>query len=209
VTNVFAVLGEILFDVLTSPEGFRAQSEYHYAEHQVVEAPPRLQWMADGLQKISLDLGFHVAFTSPILQMTLLRVAAEDHQARALVFGNGTFRGYFVIEAIEETLQQTADDGSYVAISARVELREWVPGADFDPSSPPRRTTPPPGIISSTAAGTLPQSSIVTLSSGATASYSPTPYSSPGVSGIAGSGPGAALPGNPGDVPTSTIVRAG
>src|SRR5438067_51253 len=135
---MFALLGEIVFQTLTSPEGWHSSTEYSYAEHKVVEARPRLQWMAQELQKVSLELGFHVAFTNPATQMNLLRAAAEDHQARALVFGNGVHRGYFVIEALEEIFQQTADDGSYVAISARVELREWVPGADFDPLSPPR-----------------------------------------------------------------------
>jgi phage protein U len=125
---MFALLGEIFFEVLTSFQGFRACSEYSYAEHKVVEAPPRLQWIADGLQHIELEMGFHVAFTSTVLMMLALRTAAEQHQAMPLVFGNGVFRGYFVIESIEETHQQLADDGSYVAISARVELREWAPG---------------------------------------------------------------------------------
>src|SRR5215469_13528817 len=107
---MFAVLGEIVFDTLTSPEALRASSEYHYAQHKVVEAQPRLQWLANELQKITLDLGFHLAFTNPTTQMNLLQAAAEDHQARALIFGNGVHRGYFVIESLEETFHQTADD---------------------------------------------------------------------------------------------------
>lgn len=144
---MFAVLGELTFAVLNSFESFRATSDYRYAEHQVVEARPRLQWLAQELQKISLEMGFHVAFTNPATDMNRLRAAAEDHQARALVFGNGVHRGYFVIEKIEETFVQTADDGSIVASSARVELREWVPGAAFDPFAPPQTAVPPPGII--------------------------------------------------------------
>jgi hypothetical protein len=91
-TEMYALLGEIFFEVLTSPEVFRSTTDYHYAEHKVVEARPRLQWLATELQKISLDLGFHVAFTNPATQMNQLRRAAEDHQARALVFGNGVHR---------------------------------------------------------------------------------------------------------------------
>src|SRR5207249_1547777 len=150
-----------------------------------------LQWMANDLQKISLELGFHVAFTNPATQMNHLRAAAEDHQARALVFGTGVHRGYFVIESLEETFQQTADDGSYVAISARLELREWIPGADFDPLAPPRRTTPPPGIVTTRggaqpigATNALPGSAIVQLSSagaGAGVTYSIAAYSQAGV----------------------------
>lgn len=146
---MFAVLGDITFETLTSPEAFRSTSDYHFAEHKIVEAAPRLQWLANELQKISLDLRFHVAYTNPATQMNRLRAAAEDHQARALVFGNGVHRGYFVIETLEETHEQLADDGSYIAIAVRLELQEWIPGADFDPTAPARPTNLPPGIVQS------------------------------------------------------------
>jgi phage protein U len=243
---MLALLGELIFEPLTSPDAFRLASAYRYAEHEVVEAPARLQWLANELQKLSLGLSFHVAFTNPKTQMDNLRAAAEDHQARALIFGNGIHRGYFVIESLEEIHHQLADDGSFIAISARVELREWVPGADFDPLAPPRRTTPPPGIVQASPSSTttggsatntstggggsaaapsvfnpnqpigphnlLPTSAIVQLSNAGTGqgvTYSPLPYSQPGVSGVAGSGPPAQRPGNPGDVTASSIVRAG
>ena len=229
---MFAILGEIIFEVLTSPEAFRSTTDYHYAEHKVVEARPRLQWLATELQKISLELGFHVAFTNPATQLNRLGAAAEDHQARALIFGNGVHRGYFVIEKIEETHQQLADDGSFVAISAKVELNESIPGVDFDPLASPRRANPPPGIvqqISGGPAGTpvpqvfdplaaissgnlAPVSEIVQLSGAGVfggATYSAASYSQPGISGIVGSGPAAAHPGNINNVSPSTIVRAG
>jgi len=144
---MFALFGEIVFETVNGPESFHAANEYLYAEHGVVAAAPRLQWLANQLQKISLELGFHVAFVNPKTQMDKLRAAAEDHQARALIFGNGVHRGYFVIESLEETHHQLADDGSYVAISAKLELKEWIPGVDFDPLAPPRRTSPPPGVV--------------------------------------------------------------
>jgi phage protein U len=241
---MFATLGEIIFLVLTSFESFRSTSEYRYAEHKVVEAPPRLQWIGDELEKISIDLQFHVAFTNPATRMLALQAAAEDHQARALVFGNGVFRGYFVIESLEETHSQLADDGSYIAIDARLELHEWVPGADFDPLAPPQLANPPSGIVQATPPSLAVTSSSNSLSTpipglpstynltqqsisptneltpaaitqlglvGAIGgvSYSPVAYSQPGVSGIAGAGPAPITPGNPSDVPTSTILRAG
>jgi phage protein U len=225
---MFAVLGEIFFEVLTSPQTFRAASEYHFAEHKVVEASPRLQWMAQELEKITLGLGFHVAFTNPATQMNLLYAAAQAHQANPLVFGNGIFRGYFVIESIEETFQQTADDGSYIALEAKVELKQYAPGADFDPLAPPRQTNPPPGVVSSpagaatgpydplaaiSASNLLPLSAITVLSSvGAPAgvTYAAADYVAAGVSALAGIGqPGISIAGAISDVPVSSIVRAG
>jgi phage protein U len=167
---MFALLGEILFEIdRTIPnstrqkawESFRSSTDYHYAEHKVVEARPRLQWIATELEKLTLTMGFHVAFINPKIAMDQLRNAALDHQARALVYGNGVHRGYFVIQTIEETHIQQADDGSYVCLEARVELQEWVPGADFDPLAPPRRAGRPLGIVDADRAFSATPGSIV------------------------------------------------
>jgi phage protein U len=224
---MFAMLGDFIFEVLTSPEQFCSASEYTYAEHKVVEAPPLLQWLANDLEKISLELGFHIAFTNPLLQMTLLYTNAQAHLALPFVYGNGVFRGFYVIESIEETHRQLADDGSYIAISAKVELREWVVGADVALATPSRQAAPPPGILTSTSTPTpqpfdanqpispanlLPASAIVQLSNlgaGPGVTYSPAAYSQPGVSVLVGSGPAGLTPGNPDSVSPATIVRAG
>jgi len=219
-------LGEILFEVLTSPQELRASSAYSYAEHKVVESAPRLQWLANELRKISLGLGFHLAFSNPATQMNLLRAAAEDHQARALVFGNGLFRGYFVIESIEEIHQQMADDGSYFALEARVELREWIPGADFDPLAPPLAANPPLGILNGSVIATeafdplqaisasnlLPLSGVTVLSTiGAPAgvTYAAATFLQQGISGVIAQSTQPVPIGNFADVLASTIVRAG
>jgi phage protein U len=149
---MYALLGDIFFQTLTSPEQLRMTTDFHYAEHKIVEAPPRLQWLANELKKISLDMGFHIQFTNPATQMNHLHTVAEAHRANALVYGNGVFVGYFVIESIEETQIQQADDGSFIAMSARVELKEWVPGMDFDPFAPARLGTKPAGIVDNTPA---------------------------------------------------------
>jgi len=226
---MFAQLGNIIFEVLTSPETFKLSGDYSYAEHKVVEAPPLLQWLANDLQKISLELGFHVAFTNPATQMNLLRAAAEAHQAMALTFGNGVFRGYFVIESLEETHQQLAADGSFIAISARLELHEWILGADAAALNPPRPAAPPPGIVTTTASGSaavafdssqpisasnpLPISAIVRLSDlgvGPGVACSAALYAQIGVSALVGRQAGTPVPlTNFTSVPASAIVRAG
>jgi phage protein U len=233
---MYALFGEILFETLTSPESFTATSEYSFAEHKVVEASPRLQWMANELETISLDMHFSYAFTNPLVQLLALRAAAELHQAMALVFGNGIHRGYFVIERLEETHRQMADDGSYVDLTVRVELKEWVPGADWDPAAPPQPQTSPPGIVSSAGSSTatssaaaatpfnanqpigphnlLPTAAIVQLNqagAGPGVTYSPATYAQPGVSGVVNNPPATApsAASQFSTVPASQIVRAG
>jgi phage protein U len=125
---MFAVLGEIVFETLTAPDSFQAAQRWDYAEQPVVEDAPRLQWIADGLETVTIEMLFHASFTNPKAQLDALTAAASDHQARALVFGNGVHRGYFVITSMRTTDQQMSDAGDAIAMRVRVELREWPIG---------------------------------------------------------------------------------
>jgi phage protein U len=204
---MYAVFGEILFEVLTSPTSFDSSRNFDYAEHSIVQDRPRLQWLSDALETIALELMFHVAFTNPKSQLDALNAAAQDHQARALVFGNGVHRGYFVVAAIDETHRHNADDGSLIWATARVELKEYAFGAQVDPYAPPRPATPPPALVAALPAALgsitpfspnqpigpanlVPDAAILTLGALPANTYSPPVYANPGVSaGV--SSPGA------------------
>jgi len=224
---MYAALGNIVFSLSNAPEQFGSNTAYSFAKHDVVEAPPLLQWLANDLQELNLEFGLNVQFTNPQTAMRQLYVAAAAHQAMALVWGNGIFRGYYVIESIEETFRSQADDGSLIDISARVKLREWVLGADTTVIPP--LPSPPPGIVRNiliipsppaplgsaapvSTSNPLPASAIVSLSNigvppGVT--YAVTSYAAAGVSALVGLGSLGLTPGNPASVPVSVIVRAG
>src|ERR1700686_1485961 len=108
---MFAVLGEIVFELLSSPEAFDSTRSWDYAEHRVVEDRPKLQWLAAGLQIIELDFHFHISFTNPVAQAAVLTTASGDHNARALVFGNRVHRGYFIVTSMRTTSQQMSSTG--------------------------------------------------------------------------------------------------
>lgn len=222
---MFATLGEITFQTIESPERFVARRKFDYAEHKIAEARPRLQFLAEDLEAIELEMMFHIAFTNPKTQLDLLGAAAEDHQARALVFGNGVHRGYFVIVAIDETDLLSAADGSLIYATARVELKEYALAAATVAGSPPKPAFPPPAIINTPGAGAtpapfnpnapigpnnlLPTSAIVALSGLPAGSYQPPAYPAPGVSGIVSNvaASGASGPSvQPGDIPPAQIV---
>jgi phage protein U len=113
---MFALLGEIPFEVLGSPETFESSRHFDYAEHRVIEDRPRLQWLAAELESITLAMLFHTSFTYPAPQLAALLAAANDHQARALVLGNGSFRGFFVVESVATSDIQLGADAAPVAI---------------------------------------------------------------------------------------------
>lgn len=97
---MFAALGEIAFEVVGSPETFDSARRYDFAEHRVIESKPRLQWLGTDLERLRLEMMLHSSITNPAVQLEILKAAAAAHRALPLVFGNGGFRGFFVIEAI-------------------------------------------------------------------------------------------------------------
>jgi phage protein U len=129
---VFAVLGDILFEVVGSPETFESSREYDFAEHRVVESAPRLQWLGNGLERLKLEVMLHSSFTDPSAQLSLLKATAAAHRALPLVFGNGGFRGFFVIQSIASRTKQSHATGAPIAIKVALALKEWAAGGGLD-----------------------------------------------------------------------------
>jgi phage protein U len=134
---MFAVLGDIRFQVLGSPEAIDSRRAYTYAEHRVIEARPLLQWLADDLERLTFDLKIHASFADPAAELAALKAAASAHQALALVFGNGDFRGYFVIESIATRSMKLSAAGDPIAITVRLALKEWAKSAELNAAAPP------------------------------------------------------------------------
>ncbi|MGA7760930.1 MAG: phage tail protein [Candidatus Binataceae bacterium] len=206
---MFALLGEISFEVIGSHEVFESSRRFYYAEHRVVEDRPRLQWLAAELESITLAMLFHTSFTDPAAQLASLLAAADDHQARALVLGNGVFRGFFVVASVATSDIQLGADATPIAIRVRTSLREWVPGSEFDPSAPPQLASAPLGIAPVAISYSSPAA---LLGTGApAASYTAPTFNQPGVSPLVDN----PLPGGAGgpdlsytDVPAAAIVRS-
>ena len=123
---MFAALGDIQFEVVGSPEGYESAGAYDFAEQRVIESKPRLQWVGDDLERLKFELMWHSSFTNPAVQLTLLRATAAQHLALPLVFGNGGFRGFFVIESIKMKSQQLSAGGAPIAIRVALALKEWI-----------------------------------------------------------------------------------
>jgi len=131
-------------------------------------------------------------------QLALLRATAVQHLALPLVFGNGGFRGFFVIESIKVKSQQLSAGGAPIAIRVALALKEWV--ADLQLLSSARRLGALPLGIATVPGGV-----------GGSTSDGSTDGSTPGVSSLLStpSATGATGPElDASDVPTAVIVRS-
>lgn len=120
---MFAVLGDIEFELITYWDGFEATFGVDYAEHARIGGKPGLQFVGDRLDEIQITLVFHQHYCVPDVELARLRTAMKAHQALALVFGNGDYRGWFVITDVTATSEQTDSTGNVLAVSATVSLR--------------------------------------------------------------------------------------
>ncbi|HEY9159373.1 phage tail protein [Candidatus Binatus sp.] len=192
---MFAALGDIQFEVVGSPEGYESAGAYDFAEQRVIESKPRLQWVGDDLERLKFELMWHSSFTNPAVQLALLRATAAQHLALPLVFGNGGFRGFFVIESIKMKSQQLSAGGAPIAIRVALALKEWIADPQLASGALPIATFSPLGIT--------------TASTGIAGSASD--GSTPGVSALL-SIPSATGTSGPNleadDVPAAVIVRS-
>ncbi|HAM6769288.1 TPA: phage tail protein, partial [Escherichia coli] len=142
---MFAVLGDIEFELITYWDGFEATFGVDYAEHARIGGKPGLQFVGDRLDEIQITLVFHQHYCVPDVELARLRTAMKAHQALALVFGNGDYRGWFVITDVTATSEQTDSTGNVLAVSATVSLREYT-GDPKNTLQPPAIRTKLPGV---------------------------------------------------------------
>lgn len=138
---MFAVLGDIEFELITYWDGFEATFGVDYAEHARIEGKPGLQFVGDKLDEIQISLVFHQHYCVPDVELARLQTAMKAHQALALVFGNGDYRGWFVITDVTATSEQTDSTGNVLAVNATASLREYIgdPKTRYSPPQYARR----------------------------------------------------------------------
>lgn len=142
---MYAVLGDIEFKVVACWDNFESTMGVDYASHARIEGKPGVQFIGDKLEKITLQFSFHSQFCQPATEMNRLRSAMTAHQAMALVFGNGEYRGWFVITDLTATHKHTDPYGNVIAQSGSLTLQEYI-GDPKNPLLPPAITTQEPNI---------------------------------------------------------------
>jgi phage protein U len=148
---VFAILGNIQFTTVGSPQSLEAKYAYKYAKHDVVEAKPRLQAIAPELDDTTFSLILHASLGNPEARLNQIKTAMNAHLAMPLVLGNGTHLGKFVILDVATTGRKYTATGDIVSIEVKVTLQEYAAGAALDPNAPPQPATTPPALVEVTA----------------------------------------------------------
>jgi phage protein U len=122
---IYATLGNLQFEPLPLTE-LSEKHAWQFAEHQVIEGKPLLQYIGSNLDETRIKLRFHFSFCSPSDSWNDLKVAADKREAMPLVMANGDYYGMRVIIDIARTMQQTADNGNLLVLELELTLKEWA-----------------------------------------------------------------------------------
>lgn len=122
---MYMILGVVGYARLTSPTAFSVEKKADYAEHQVADGKPLLQYMGPGLDNIELGFSFHADFTDPQASWNLLVELLNAAIAFPVSMGNGGFVGWFVLTRLSRETTITADNGALIGFNCRVQLKEW------------------------------------------------------------------------------------
>lgn len=121
---MFAQLGNVQFELRPLTE-LEEKFAYHYAEHQVVEGKPLLQFIGDNLDEVSIGIRLHFTFCDPETVFNTLKAEGDRHQALPFFFATGKIVGRYVITGITKTTTITADNGRPLCIEAKLQLKEF------------------------------------------------------------------------------------
>lgn len=133
---MFALLGDIQFNLPTYFDGLDAQFGADFAEHPLIEGKPRLQWVGDRLDEFRIDLSFHAWYCDPEAELLRLNQSLRAHMAMSFVLGNGDYKGWFVLTDVQAMSRQTDQYGTLTCLEATITLREYV-GDKSNPLPPP------------------------------------------------------------------------
>ncbi|MCU1718671.1 phage tail protein [Pseudomonas sp. 5P_3.1_Bac2] len=134
---IWALLGEIEFELLNHPSSLAERGTSDYAEHARMQGKPLLQWVGEGLQELSLEIALHAALVNPEAQIANLKKAKSAHQPLPLVLGSGDYRGVFVLTALDVTTSKTDEAGRLIVARVSLTLREYS-GAYSKPLAAPQ-----------------------------------------------------------------------
>lgn len=122
--NMYAQLGNIVFERLVGFYSFDHTKEANIVEHALIDGRPRLQRVGTNLDKVRIDILFHVAFCSPEEQIKALDSARDESEIMPFVLGNGENIGTFVIKSTTVNHKHLDSIGNIIEASVSVDLME-------------------------------------------------------------------------------------
>lgn len=119
-------LGELQFSNLLGLGSFNQTVGGRFPDSPRIGNKSDIQFTGEELERISFNIPLHREFIEPQPFIDQIRGYLSDGVAVPFVDGNGKVYGNFVVVSIGETSQILDVDGTKIAVSLSVELKEFV-----------------------------------------------------------------------------------
>lgn len=123
---MFAVLGDIEFDLITYFNGFSEENSYSWAEHARIGQKPITQFLGENLCEQSIKLNFHSAYCTPEEEIDKLKFYASQGEPLKFIKGNGDYVGVFTITSINAVTEHSDNYGNLISTQVDVKLKEYT-----------------------------------------------------------------------------------
>lgn len=122
---MWAVLGDIEFELRNQPSRQDERASADYAQHALIQGKPRLEWVADALDELTLELTLHALLVDPEAQIRRLKAALRAHEPLPYVLGSGDYRGVYLLTEVDTTTRRTDAQGRLISATVSVSLLEY------------------------------------------------------------------------------------
>lgn len=122
--------GDVVFeasaDLVRTPDAVSRTRKGRYAEHKVLGARPRLEFLAPELVTLSMKVRLHAAYgVDPLEEAERLAALCEEGKAeRLMLYGENL--GYFVLESLSEVQKKAGPDGRIAFSELSLSFKEYV-----------------------------------------------------------------------------------
>jgi len=134
---LWAIMGHIEFEVLHSPVGQEHRFAATFAEHARIAGKPVVQAVGGELDEIRWDIRLHSRIHDVAERLRAIREASRAQQPLALVMGDGTYLGPWLIVEGAVTASRTTAQGQLISADVQITLREYTSEVT-DPTSEQR-----------------------------------------------------------------------
>ncbi len=124
--DTFCVLGPHILFFRGSPSSWEEKSGAELPEHPIIGGRPKLQGVGQKLDELSLEFQQHTQGADLKNVFNLLYDSKEAFEVLPLTMGDGEYLGDFVITDLTFKRDATFANGTVMASTMRVSLKEWV-----------------------------------------------------------------------------------
>lgn len=121
----FCTLGDLTLQLGEAPGTFREKYAAEFAEHGVVQGKPKLQAIGGKLDELQLEFQHHVGRADIGAIFNRLFEMLDGAEVVTLTMGDGEYLGQFVVTALDFDRTATFDNGTTMAATYTVALREY------------------------------------------------------------------------------------